>query len=66
MNSSSFLSDNINLNTTPVVEKRTFISSNNSDKTKEINKSYQLIENKSKKQYEIKSATSKKWSIKFK
>ena len=53
MNNSSFLSDNINFNNQFVIQsKQTFISENYQEK---INKNCV-----------VKSATSKKWSIKFK
>lgn len=70
MNNSSFLSDNINFNNQFVVQSRqTFISDNalNDKNIKEVKsfgiKNYQEKINKN---WVVKSATSKKWSIKFK
>ena len=70
MNNSSFLSDNINFNNQFVIQsKQTFISDNtlNNKNDKEVKlfeiKNYQENVNK---YCGVKSATSKKWSIKFK
>lgn len=70
MNNSSFLSDNINFNNQFVIQsKQTFISDNtlNNKNDKEVKlfeiKNYQENVNKN---CGVKSATSKKWSIKFK
>lgn len=70
MNNSSFLSDNINFSNQCIIEsKQTFISdSNTNDKSKKNIKSFEIInyQEKTNKNCVIKSATSKKWSIKFK
>ena len=70
MNNSSFLSDNINFNNQFVIQsKQTFISDNtlNDKSIKEV-KSFEIKNYKEKinKNCVVKSATTKKWSIKFK
>ena len=70
MNNSSFLSDNINFNNQFVIKsKQTFISDNtlNDKSIKEV-KSFEIknYQEKINKNCVVKSATTKKWSIKFK
>lgn len=70
MNNSSFLSDNINFNNQFVIQsKQTFISDKSlSDKSIKEVKSFEIknYQEKVNKNCVVKSATSKKWSIKFK
>lgn len=71
MNNSSFLSDNINFNKeyNKIGTNHTFISDNNFNKEyNKKNKSYSVknYQAKTNEKCVIKSATSKKWSIKFK
>ena len=67
MNSSAFLSDSLKNNTEYRVRvEQTFIATN--DDLKLNNKSFEILkfEKQQTNKYAIKSATSRKWSIKFK
>ena len=67
MNSSAFLSDSLKNNTEYRVRvEQTFIATN--DDSKLNNKSFEIskFEKQKPNKYAIKSATSRKWSIKFK
>ena len=71
MNNSSYLTDNINLNkeNNKIETNHTFISDNNFNKEyNKKNKNYSVknYQAKTNEKCVIKSATSKKWSIKFK
>lgn len=67
MNNSSFLSDNINFNNQIVIQsKQVFISDSNSNNKKVESFEIKNYQEKINKSCVIKSATSKKWSIKFK
>lgn len=70
MNNSSFLSDNMNFNNQFVIQsKQTFISDSSlNDKNSKKVESFEIknYQEKINKNCVVKSATSKKWSIKFK
>ena len=70
MNNSSFLSDNMNFNNQFVIQsKQTFISDSSLiDKDNKKIKSFEIknYQEKINKNCIVKSATSKKWSIRFK